>query len=345
MAAPTFLDGLDPAAREMLLAAARPVSFLPGQILVRQGEPARGAYILREGTADAVVWLPGGESLTVASLGPGSVLGEMALIELGTCTATLRATAPISGWFVAHEDFRALASQASPAALRLQHAVTSILADKVAALNVQLLGCAAAEDRPARPAPTGVDPLANVARTREPPFDARGFMPRLPLFEHFMADEIDEVVRRGAYVELARGDGLFAAGTRADAAFIVVRGAAEVVAIRGELERRLAILGPGQLVGQLSVLRRTPHSTHAFAREDSTILEIGAAEFHELYFGSSRASARLRQAVQASLLAAMARTNRALTRLISHAKLATARHDEAALEAARASLIATASPV
>jgi len=41
----------------------------------------------------------------------------------------------------------------------------------------------------------------------------------------------------------------------------------------------------------------------------------------------------------------MARTNRALTRLISHAKLATARHEEKALEAARASLIATASPV
>jgi CRP-like cAMP-binding protein len=312
---------------------------------VRQGDPARGAYILREGSADAIVWLPGGEKLTVASLGPGSVVGEMALIELGTCTATLRATAPISGWFVAHEDFRALVSQASPAALRLQHAVTSILADKVAALNVQLLGCAAAEDRPARAAPAGVDPLAGVPRLERASFDTRPFLQRLPVFEHFMADEIDEVAGRGRYLELARGDGLFAAGTPAAAAFIVIRGAAEVVAMRGELERRIAVLGPGQLVGQLSVLRKTPHSTHAFAREASTILEIEAADFHDLYFGSSRASARLRQAVQVSLLASMARTNRALTRLISHARLATARHDEATLEAARASLIATASPV
>jgi CRP-like cAMP-binding protein len=191
----------------------------------------------------------------------------------------------------------------------------------------------------------GVDPLEGVARRREPPFDARAFMPRLPLFEHFMPDEIDEVVGRGSYLEIPRGHGLFAAGTRAEAAFIVVRGAAEVVKMRGDLERRLAVLGPGQLVGQLSVLRRTPHSTHAFAREASTILEIGAPQFQELYFGSSRASARLRQGVQASLLAAMARTNRALTRLITHAKLATARDDEATLEAARASLIATASPV
>jgi len=328
-----------------LLAAAKPVSFLPSQVIVRQGDPARGAYIFREGSADAVVSLPGGESLTVASLGAGSVVGEMALIELGTCTATLRATAPISGWFVAHEDFRALVSQASPAALMLQHGVTTILADKVAALNVRLMEYVASEDRPARPVAVGVDPLEGVVRRREPPFDARAFMPRLPLFEHFMPDEIDEVVGRGSYLEIPRGHGLFAAGTRAEAAFIVVRGAAEVVKMRGDLERRLAVLGPGQLVGQLSVLRRTPHSTHAFAREASTILEIGAPQFQELYFGSSRASARLRQGVQASLLAAMARTNRALTRLISHAKLATARDDEATLEAARASLIATASPV
>jgi len=345
LTAASFLDILPPAARELLLAIARPVAYVPTQILVRQGEPARGAFILRQGTVDVLVVLPGGESLTVATLGPGSILGEMALIELGTATATLRATAPIEGWFVAHEDFRALVTQASPAALSLQHAVTTVLADKVAALNVRLLDGSREGDRPAREAPQGVDPLAQTPRASTPPFDARPFMPRLAVFEHFMPDEIDEVIARAAWLELERGRALFAAGTPAAAAFVVVRGAVEVIAMRGAVERRIALLGPGQLVGQLSVLRRTPHSTHAFAREASVVMEIPAAAFQELYFGPSRAGARLRNAVQASLLGAMARTNRALTRLISHAKLGTAPRDEASLEAARASLIAAASPV
>src|SRR5205085_3309645 len=120
------------------------------------------------------------------------------------------------------EDFRAVVSQASPPALHLQHAVTSILADKVAALNLQLLGCAASEDRPARPAPQGIDPLAATPRTRKPSFDARAFLPHLPIFEHFMADELDEVAARASYLELPRGHGVFAAGTPAAAAFIVV---------------------------------------------------------------------------------------------------------------------------
>jgi CRP-like cAMP-binding protein len=59
----SFLDALDPEARELLLSASRPVSFLRGATLVRHAEPARGAYVLRSGDVEAVVTLPGGESL------------------------------------------------------------------------------------------------------------------------------------------------------------------------------------------------------------------------------------------------------------------------------------------
>jgi CRP/FNR family cyclic AMP-dependent transcriptional regulator len=345
MTPPSFLESLDPGARELLLSVARPVSFVPGALLVRQGEPARGAYVIREGTVDAVVTLPGGESLTVATLQAGSIFGEMALVDLGTCTASIRATSPVDGWYVAHEDFRALASQGQPDAIRLQHAVTTILAGRIAALNAQLLQAAAPEDRPARAAIAKSDPLAGVARTRKPSFACAAFLPRLPLFEHFAPEEIDEVVACASYVEVPRGHGVFSAGTPAAAAFLVVRGAVEIIAIREPFERRIAILGPGQLVGYLSVLRGASHSTHAFAREGSTLLELPASDFHAFYFGTSRASARLRQAVQASLLVSMARTNRGLGRLVSLARLSASREEERVLEAARAAQVATASPL
>ena len=340
----SFLDSLDTEARELLLSVARPVSFVPTATLMRHGESARGAYILRSGTVEAVVTLPGGESLIVATLGPGSVLGEMSLIELGTCTATVRAASPAEGWFVAHEDFRVLVSQSQPAALRLQHAVTVALAAKLTALNERMLGCAAPEDRPARRA-APADPLAGVPRVQRPSFDARAFLPKLPLFERFSASEIDEIASRGAYVELARGQGVFTAGSESRAAYVVVRGAVEIVAMRAGLERRVAVVGPGQLVGYLSVLRRAAHSTHAFAREASVLLELPSEAFHEAYFGPSRASARMRHAVQASLLLSMGRTNRSLTRLISLAQLAHAREADAGLAAAYHSQLATASPL
>jgi len=300
--------------------------------------------LVREGVVEAVVTAPGGESHVVATLGPGGVFGEMALIETGTCTATVRAVRPVDGWFVAQEDFRALVSQGQPAALALQHAVTVVLAEKLAALNARLLACEAAEDRPARAA-TCVDPLAGVARTKRASFAAPAFLPRLAFFERCSPEELDELAAIASYVELARGHGVFAAGTEATAAFVVVRGAVEIVAANGACERRVAVLGPGQLVGYLGVLRGARHSSSAFAREASLLLEFPAAAFREAYFGSSRASSRLRHAVQASLLASMARTNRALTRLMSQAKLAAAPAARAELEAALAQQIATASPL
>jgi CRP-like cAMP-binding protein len=261
----SFLDGLDAQSRDLLLAVSTPVSFLSGATLVRHGDPARGAYVIREGTAQAEVTLPGGEKLAVAKLGPGGIFGEMALIELGTCTATVRATSAVDGWFVSNEDFRALVSQRVPAAIQLQHAVTSIIAAKVAALNAQLLDCTTPEDRQARAVATGADPLAGAVRSRHAGFDAAPFLPRLPFFEHFTSDEIDEVASTGRYVDAARGQCIFTAGSEATSVFLVVRGAAEIVHIRGQCERRVAVLGPGQLIGYTAVLGDRAHGANAFA--------------------------------------------------------------------------------
>jgi CRP-like cAMP-binding protein len=334
-AATSFLESLDAEARELLLSASTPVSFLPGSTLVRHGDPARGAYVIRAGTVEAEVTLPGGEKLVVAKLGAGSVLGEMALIETGTCTATVRTTSPLDGWFVSNEDFRALVTQRSAAAIALQHAVTVMLSEKLAARNAQLLACAAPEDRAVRdPAKDGVDPLAGVLRSRHAPFETAGFLPRLPFFDRFSEDEIDDVVARASYVEVPRGHGIFAAKTPAASAFIVVRGAAELVSIQGGRERRVAIVGPGQLIGFLGVLRERPHTSFAFARESALLLDVPAPGFREIYFGATRAATRLRSAVQRSLLASMGRTNRGLTRLLSQAKLDEATRVEKALETA-----------
>jgi CRP-like cAMP-binding protein len=187
---------------------------------------------------------------------------------------------------------------------------------------VQLLACPAPEDLPARRAPRGIDPLADVARSRNAPFDATAFQPKLSFFEHFTADEIDAVVSRSGYVEVSRGDGIFAADTPASSVFVVLRGAAEVIALLGDRERRIAVVGPGQAVGFLGVLRGNRHIAWSFARESSLLLDIPADAFREIYFGRERASIRLRAAVQRNLLASMARTNRALTRLLAQAELA-----------------------
>ena len=336
----TFLERLDNEARELLLAVARPVAHAKDERLMRHGDASRGAYILRDGAAEATVKLPGGEKLTVAKFGAGAVFGEMALVERGTCTATVTATEKLAGWFIERDDFRALVAQRVPAALRVQHALTLALSDKLRELNAKVLEAPSGEDKPARQ-PDGADPLASVKRTKDASFNYRLFLPHLPLFEGFETTEIEEIVGVAAVLELPRGQGIFCAGQASTACFIVVRGAVEIRAQHEKRERRMAVLGPGQLLGYMSALEGSAHGSDAIVREAALLLELPAKAFEAVYFGASPASVKLHRAIQKSLLGSIGQTNRHLTRLISHARLRGAGKEGEELEKAYGGQIAS----
>ena len=337
-----FLERLDDEARKLLLAVARPVSYAKGARLVRHGETARGAYVLGSGSAEAAVMLPGGEKLVVATLGAGAVFGETSLLERSTCTATVSASEKVEGWFIERDDFRSLVAQRVSAALRVQHAVTLVLSDKLRALNAKVLEIPSAEDRPRKPgSEPDCDPLANVERLKKASFDYEPFLPLLPVFEGFDALEIEEVLEASRVLELPRGHGVFAAGLPSQACFIVARGAVEIRARHGRRERRMAVLGPGQLLGYMSALEHGVHGSDALVREPAILLEIPRAAFDALYHGTRPVSTRLRRVIQRSLLSSLAQTNRHLTRLISLARLRGADREGDALEKALGQIVAT----
>jgi len=329
----TFLERLDGEARDLLLAVARPVSHAKGERLMRHNDPSHGAFIVKDGAAEATVRLPGGEILSVARFGAGAVFGEMALVERGTCTATVAATEKITGWFIERDDFRSLVAQRVPAALRIQHALALVLSDKLRELNAKVLEVAAAEDKPARKS-NGHDPLGHVTRHKKASFDFAPFLPHLPIFEGFDAAEIAEVTNVAHVLELPRGHKVFSIGQPSTAVFIVVRGAVKIRAHHAHRERRMAILGPGQLLGYMSLLEKIPHGSDAVVREDALLLEIPAKDFESLYFGNSAASTKLHRVIQKSLLLSLGHTNRHLTRLISQAKLRGAEKEGIELEKA-----------
>lgn len=328
-----FLERLDAAARDALLSIARAVSFRRGARLVRAGETSRGAYILREGQAEASVALPGGEKLVVAKIAPGALFGETALFERGTATATVTASTNVDGWFLDRDDFRALAAQRTPQAQGVLHALTLILMEKLRAMNARVMEAAAPEDRPAAKA-AAADPLAEVGRTKKSAFDLKPFLPLLPVFEGFDEGEIAAFMDAARLLELPRGHGIFAIGQPSSAAFVVLRGAVEICARRGERERRMALLGPGQIFGFMSLLEGGAHGSAAGVRENSILLEIPRAAFAAFYHGDSALSTALHHAIQSSLLASLSQTNRHLTRLISLARLRGARREGDKLESA-----------
>ncbi len=146
----------------------------------------------------------------------------------------------------------------------------------------------------------------------------------MPLFQGWEQEEIDDLADQCAVLELKRGQALFYEGAEALACFITVRGAVDIAApatangdARPTRLRRLAVLGPGQLIGHRSLIDDTRHAARVRAREDCVLLELPRAQFLDFYRGSTPASLRLQAAVHAALLRSMAHTNVTLTRLVN----------------------------
>ena len=91
---------------ERLAAELRPARFEPGEDLVRQGERGDEVMLIREGETVVIQEDPGGER-QLARLGPGALIGEIAVLTGSARTATVRAVGIVEALLVPGDAVRA----------------------------------------------------------------------------------------------------------------------------------------------------------------------------------------------------------------------------------------------
>jgi CRP/FNR family transcriptional regulator, cyclic AMP receptor protein len=120
-----LFDGLASESVDRILAAARRVRLSRGEILFHEGDRAESVYLIESGKVAARISTPEGALVTVAVLGPGSAVGELALLgDDEHRTATVQAVEPVVALALLRRDF---------AELRRQHpSVTEFLVTSLA---------------------------------------------------------------------------------------------------------------------------------------------------------------------------------------------------------------------
>jgi CRP-like cAMP-binding protein len=96
--------GVAPAKLKLLAFASDRVSYRPGEILFRQGDPGDAAYVVLEGTADILAEVNGG-MIKVAEVADNSIVGEIAILCDVSRTATVKASAPLEALRIRKDDF------------------------------------------------------------------------------------------------------------------------------------------------------------------------------------------------------------------------------------------------
>jgi CRP/FNR family transcriptional regulator, cyclic AMP receptor protein len=269
--------------------------------------------------------LPGGGEAGVATLGPGCVIGEMALLDSGLRSATVVAREPVAGYFLERDGFHMMLAQRNRAAFTIQGRITRTLCRRLRELNARIFACDAPENVAPAADETGVS--AGALQRGRSSFDYRAFLSVLPMFKTFSTAEVDTFAGLTEVLEIGGGQLLFRQGEASATCYVVVRGALEVTGVQDGLRHRIGVLGPGRLCGVIALVEGRPHSLSAVARERATLLEIGKAAFDRLFTGDDRLAAKFQNAINHDLLQALARTNNHLTRLISQSRIRGGRQD------------------
>ena len=96
--------GVAPAKLKLLAFASDRVSYRPGEILFRQGDPGDAAYVILEGRADILAEATGGQ-IKIAELEDNAIVGEIAILCDVSRTATVKAAAPLEALRIRKDDF------------------------------------------------------------------------------------------------------------------------------------------------------------------------------------------------------------------------------------------------
>jgi glutaminase len=136
------LAGLPPEALAVLESVLLPRSWAAGEVVIRQGEPARELFLLTSGDLSVYVPLEGRErGRRLATLTAGMVFGETSFLAGGTRTADVVADTPVDAWILDIDTFRRIrATKPEIAATLLENlygivaAIAKRLTEEVAAI-------------------------------------------------------------------------------------------------------------------------------------------------------------------------------------------------------------------
>ncbi|MFZ9738062.1 MAG: cyclic nucleotide-binding domain-containing protein [Prochlorotrichaceae cyanobacterium] len=90
------------------------VTLAPGEILFRRGDPGDTLYLLETGEMRVFTQDPQGQEITINQVGPGTCLGELALIDARPRSASTVALVPSQLQRISREAFLKAVEQSQP---------------------------------------------------------------------------------------------------------------------------------------------------------------------------------------------------------------------------------------
>jgi len=94
-------------------------TFPRGKIIFREGDPGKELFIVTKGRASAYLNLINGGDIRLATFAPGTIFGELAILDTGPRSASVVADDDVICYVLSEQQFAALAKDAPAVAIKL----------------------------------------------------------------------------------------------------------------------------------------------------------------------------------------------------------------------------------
>ncbi len=250
--------------------------WLPATILAGVG--AGLAFPTLSGAAVAAA--PGGRFATATALNSvarqlGAALGVAALVAIvGAATDALEGAR--RGWLFSIGVF-GLVALAAPLLGRPPPAPEADDDDALPPVGGQARSMVAVTTNGARPA--AVTPTSTVL---DPSAPLDRFLAAVPLLADAPPQARERLAAEATLVRLRGGEWLFHEGDPGDSLFVLGAGRLEVVKEGGFDEEVIRVVRPGEVLGELAILTRSPRSASVRARRDAVLVRVDGDTFEVL---------------------------------------------------------------
>jgi CRP-like cAMP-binding protein len=108
-----------------------------------------------------------------------------------------------------------------------------------------------------------------------------GILQKLPIFNGMDREHLSMIAFSSERLLFQRGEKLLVDGQLGHAAYVVLSGSAEIIEGHGD-NRRIHLIGPGAMVGELAMLVEFTFSSTAIASEELEVLELPRKLIHRM---------------------------------------------------------------
>jgi CRP-like cAMP-binding protein len=315
-----LLSDLDESELEQIAAFFTMITLRAGQTLYAEGSAANSACFVIDGELDAFTKLPGGGEAMVGTIMPGAIIGEMALLDGGRRTASVRARTNAKTLEVSAAFFQASLGQMDLPTHKILRRVVCGLADRLSVVRAKIVNQMEQRVLDGVYIPAVATPPVPTERQASEPFDFRRFMPLLPFFRRFLASEIDRILSFGQIIERPKRTDLYEEGGQASSAYLIIRGCVDCSVWRNG-RMQLSVIGPGRICGANEMISGRDRQNSAGTRTNALLLEINNAAFNQLFTGSTAECLKFQNAIGLTQLNDLKSANNLLALLVNLAQI------------------------